>query len=47
MILAYDAIGYPAMTANQLWWSNYGDYVIFGIVAVTLTVCFTVLRRKE
>jgi len=47
MIFSYAPVGYPAMNAWDLWWSNNGHYVIFGIVAVALTVCFFVLRRKE
>lgn len=48
MIFLYDMVGGPpAMNAWDLWWSNYGHYAIFGIVAVTLTACFFILKRKE
>ena len=36
-----------SMTTSGLWWDHYGNYILAGIVAVTLTICFFVLRRKD
>jgi len=48
MIFTYDMIGSPpALNPWDFWWANNGHYVIYGIVAVALTVCFFVLKRKE
>ncbi|MEO9277695.1 MAG: hypothetical protein ABI340_07980 [Nitrososphaera sp.] len=36
-----------SMTTSGLWWDHYGNYVLAGIVAITITVCYFVLRKKE
>jgi len=47
MIFSYVPVGYPTMNAWDLWWSQNGHYIIYGIVAVSITICFFVLRKKE
>ena len=38
--------GFGVDAIPMSWWSINQNYFIYGIVAVTLTVCFFVLRRK-
>ncbi|MGI0072876.1 MAG: hypothetical protein ACREA3_03575 [Nitrosotalea sp.] len=46
MIFTFDAIAsQTSMTWGELWWAN-GNYLLYGIGAITAAVVFFVLRRK-
>ncbi len=50
MIFGHDissVVFQTALGAPQLWWADYGNYVLFGVVVAVLTICFFVIRRKE
>jgi len=43
--MIFSGFGVDALAMS--WWDINFHYFIYGIVAVTLTVCFFVLRRKD
>jgi len=43
--MIFSGFGVDALARS--WWDINLNYFIYGIVAVTLTICFFVLRRKD